>query len=174
MVCHISFRDVSFHASTEGVRVIVITDVASHLFARTSSAPPWIHKKTSPRRGFRFYEELRFCFTVFHDEEQYEAGDTLEHTFWKPDWPPCTTKWLYFWGSIAGETCVSTSPVFHWHNDGIDPVPVPEQYTLCYEEFWPFIDTPFGPAYPCWPEPWSCDEVPSFDFAPCLDELWSS
>lgn len=60
--------------------------------------------------------ELRFCFTVYEDNEQEEAGDTLTHTFIKPAWSYCTTKYFYLWGKVSGVTCVSTSPPFHYHN----------------------------------------------------------
>jgi len=70
-------------------------------------------------------DDVRFCFTVFEDNEQYEAGDTLVHTFWKTAWPVCTTKWSYYFASVGGVFAVSTSPYFEYHNDGIDPVPVP-------------------------------------------------
>ncbi len=74
------------------------------------------------RRGVAFAEDVRFCFTVFEDNEQEEAGDTLEHTWWKPSWPVCTTKWLYVWGSRLGEACVSTTAPFKYHNTGEEPV----------------------------------------------------
>ncbi|MBU2072712.1 MAG: hypothetical protein KKA68_20965 [Gammaproteobacteria bacterium] len=70
-------------------------------------------------------DDVRFCFTVFEDNEQYETGDTLIHTFWKTSWDVCTTKWCYFFASISGLFSVSTSPIFEYHNDGVDPVPVP-------------------------------------------------
>lgn len=74
----------------------------------------------------QFATDIRFCFTVFEDNEQFEAGDTLTHTWYKPDWPFCTTKWLYLWGSSAGQTCVSTTPPFKYHNAGVNPVPTPD------------------------------------------------
>ncbi|MBA7530859.1 hypothetical protein ES705_23070 [subsurface metagenome] len=80
----------------------------------------------SIRRGVAFAEDVRFCFTVFEDNEQFESGDTLEHTWWKKDWPVCTTKWLYIWGLRSGETCLSTTAPFKYHNDGVSPVPPPE------------------------------------------------
>ncbi len=133
MPCHISVRDIDFHPSTTGVRIRVTTDVPSHLFVRLSLVEPRIHMQPSLRRGVAFAEDVRFCFTVFKDNEQYEAGDTLTHTWWKTSWPVCTTKWLYVWGKRAGETCVSTTAPFKYHNDGVDPVeppppPVPELF----------------------------------------------
>lgn len=122
-----SLRDINFHASTEGVRIIATTDVPCHLYCRLSLQPPLIHKKPSYRRGLWLNDDVRFCFTVFEDNEQYETGDTYLHTFWKPDWPVCITKWCYFFASIGGVFCISTSPIFEHHNDGIDPVSPPDK-----------------------------------------------
>jgi len=130
MPCHISFRDVDFHASTTGVRIVVTTDIPCHIYCRLSLKHPWIHKKPSYRRGMWLNDDVRFCFTVYEDNEQYEAGDTLIHTFWKPNWPYCTTKWCYFWGKVAGVECVSTSPIFKYHNDGVSPIPPPDKLLL--------------------------------------------
>ena len=133
MACHISVRDIDFHPSTTGVRIRVITDVPSHLYLRLSLIKPLIHKQPSIRRGVAFAEDIRFCFTVFEDNEQVEPGDTINHTWWKTSWPACTTKWLYVWGSRSGEVCVSTTAPFQYHNTGIDPIeppppPVPELF----------------------------------------------
>jgi len=125
VTCHISVRDIDFHASTIGVRIRVTTDAPCHLWVRLSSQTPRIHKKPSLRRGVAFAEDVRFCFTVFEDNEQEEPGDTVDHTWWKPDWPVCTTKWLYVWGSRSGEVCVSTTAPFKYHNDGVDPIEPP-------------------------------------------------
>jgi len=125
VACHISFRDVSFTPAATSVTISVVTDVPSHLWVRLSSKQPWIHKKPSIRRGVAFAEDVRFCFTVYDDNEQLEPGDTLEHTFLKPDWPVCTTKWFYIWGSIAGDTCVSTTAPFNYHNSYVRPPPRP-------------------------------------------------
>lgn len=125
MSCHISFRDIVFTPSTEGVRVIISTDVPSHIWVRLTTVKPRIHKKTAYIRGLPLLDDVRFCFDVFTDFEQTEPGDTLVHTFWLADWTVCTTKWLYLWGNVAGVTCVSTSVPFHYHNDGVSPVTPP-------------------------------------------------
>ena len=116
MADHISIRDVKFSRSPEGVKIVVTTDVPCVLYCRLTIHEPWIHKKPSLRRGVQFAEDVRFCFTVFEDNLQDEVGACLIHTFWKEDWPICTTKWCYFWGTIDGVACVSTSPFFKYHN----------------------------------------------------------
>lgn len=124
-----------------------MTDVLSRIYIRVSEQQPWIHKKPSLRRGVQFAEDVRFCFTVYQDYEQFESGDTLTHTFWLDDWPVCTTKWLYIWGMQGAEICVSTSPIFHYHNDGESPIPPPQpmkQLNAIDPEYHVF---PGGPAW---------------------------
>lgn len=125
MACNISFRQVSFTDGAGAVTISVTTDVASHLWARTTLAEPRIHRQPILRRGIAFSSDVRFCFTQFEDNEQLEPADTLTHTFVKAWWLPCVTAWLYFWGSIAGETCVSTSPIFSHHNIWVAPPDLP-------------------------------------------------
>ncbi|GAH01147.1 unnamed protein product, partial [marine sediment metagenome] len=126
MPCFISFRDIDFTNTLEGVRVRIWTDVFSHVWVRVTAQEPHIHKKMSVIRGLPLMEDLRFCFTVFEDFEQLEAGHTICHTFWLANWPYCTTKWLYIWGSINTEVCVSTSAIFRYHNNGQEIIPVPD------------------------------------------------
>ncbi|MBA7543093.1 hypothetical protein ES705_35419 [subsurface metagenome] len=152
MPCHISVRDIDFHPSSTGVRIRVTTDVPSHLFVRLSRQEPRIHMQPSIRRGVAFAEDVRFCFTVFEDNEQNEWGDTLEHTWWKESWPVCTTKWLYIWGMRAGETCISTTAPFQYHNTGIEPVPT---WGLIFHEPWSAILPPPQEIVQLVLEPWS-------------------
>ncbi len=148
---HISVRDVDFHASTDGVHIYCLTDIACHLVVRLSLKKPWIHKKPSLRRGVAFAEDVRFCFTVYEDNEQNEWGDTLEHNWWKPDWPVCTTKYFYFWGYAGGIVAVSTTAIFKYHNDGVDP------------------ETPWGLIFH---EPWSTSLIPP-DRVLLFSEPWT-
>lgn len=122
---HFSVRDVIFNPTTPGVLVTVITDVPCHLWLRHSQQQPRIHKKAILRRGLWLADDVRFCFTIFEDNEQTELGDTLEHTFWKQTWDVCQTWYLYFWGYIAGVVSPSTTAIFTYHNDGLHPVPPP-------------------------------------------------
>ncbi|MBA7551151.1 hypothetical protein ES705_43687 [subsurface metagenome] len=168
MPCQISVRDIDFHSSTTGVRIRVTTDVPSHLFVRLSSLTPRIHKKPSIRRGVAFAEDVRFCFTVFEDNEQNEWGDTVVHTWWKKNWPVCTTKWLYVWGSRAGEVCVSTTAPFQYHNDGVAPVP---PWGLIFHEPWSGILPPPLEWQLIFLEPWTYLE---FDLEQKFYEPWSS
>ena len=170
MACHISVRDIDFHASTDGVRIRVFTDVPSHLFVRLSSQTPRIHKTPSIRRGVAFAEDVRFCFTVFEDNEQEEPGDTIEHTWWKKNWPPCTTKWLYVWGSRSGEVCVSTTAPFKYHNDGYAPVP---HLVLVFLEPWTHLLPPPPPMVSIFVEPWTYFPPLPPPMVRILTEPWS-
>jgi len=82
--------------------------------------PPRIHKKPSYRRGLWIADDVRFCFTVFEDNEQTEAGDTTTHTFTKEPWPVCETRWFYFHGTVGGDSSPSTTPFFEKHFKGVD------------------------------------------------------
>ncbi|MBA7527947.1 hypothetical protein ES705_20129 [subsurface metagenome] len=168
MPCQISVRDIDFHSSTTGVRIRVTTDVPSHLFLRLSLKKPLVHMKPSIRRGVAFAEDVRFCFTVFEDNAQVEPGDTINHTWWKNNWPVCTTKWLYVWGSRAGEVCVSTTAPFKFHNDGIAPVP---PVGLLFIEPWTHHLPPPPPLVQLLYEPWS-SYAPSFE--QLVIEPWTS
>ncbi len=143
MSCNISFRDITFSPTSAGVRVRAWTDVPAHLFLRLSSQEPRVHRKPSLRRGVQFAEDVRFCFTVFEDNEQEEAGDTLVHTWNKPAWPFCTTKHLYLFGSVAGEICPSTTAPISYHNDYVAPVPE-TFFTTGWEEMAWAPDTPLS------------------------------
>lgn len=121
---HISVRDIAFSPEETIVTIVVTTDIPCHLYARLTTKEPHIHKKAVIIRGLPMQDDVRFCFTVFEDNEQDEAGDTLTHTFTKPNWPVCTTKWLYLWGYVAGTISPSTSPFFRFHNSWEAPVPV--------------------------------------------------
>lgn len=125
---HFSVRDVVFTPTDTGVKVVVETDVPCRLICRQTDTVPQIHKKPVLRRGEWLNDDVRFCFVAYSDHEQEEAGDTLIHTFIKEPWTPCTTKWLYFWATIAGEVCVSTSAIFKYHNDWVAPPPVPTRF----------------------------------------------
>jgi hypothetical protein len=123
---YISFRDVQFTPSDKGVRIVVVTDIYCHIYCRLTPYDPRIHKKAVIRRGIPIMDDVRFCFTVFEDNEQFEPGDTLIHTFWKPNWPVCTTKFCYFWGYVSGYLANSTSCFLEYHNNGVNPVPTPD------------------------------------------------
>ncbi|MBA7535640.1 hypothetical protein ES705_27898 [subsurface metagenome] len=144
MPCHISYRDVAFAGAATSVTIVITTDIASHCYARASAEAPRIHKKPVFRRGTWLSDDVRFCFTVFEDIEQNEAGDTLTHTFSVPGWAPCNTWHVYFWGKVAGVACVSTSPVFNYHNTYIPPVYIeagwpPSYGTLSVGNGWAFL-----------------------------------
>jgi len=110
-----SLRSLEQIITVDGYIIIAHTDVPSHLYLRWTPKSPWIHKTAELRRGVQFATDVRFCFTLFEDEDQAEAGDTLEHTFTLEPWPVCQTRWFYFHGTVAGIPSPSTSPYFSKH-----------------------------------------------------------
>lgn len=130
MTCYISFRDVQFTQLWNGYQIVVTTDVPCHLYMRWSHQQPWVHTIPAYRRGLAIPSETYYCFTVYTDNEQDEAGDTLTHTFIKTPWVHCETRWFHFWGKQAGISCVSTSPVFKIHFDDATAPPGPVQLII--------------------------------------------
>lgn len=135
MTCYISFRDVTWEIQPTGYLITVITDVACHLWMRYSLNPPQYHTVPVLRRGLFLHANRYICFTAYKDNEQEEAGDTLVHTFLKLNWPSCQTRYFYFYGSIAGEMCVSTSPVFELHFLAPPIPPITHYYPLWTNRF---------------------------------------
>lgn len=102
------------HTET-GFMIIITTNVPCHLWMRWTLIPTRIHLEPRYKRGFPSFVEPRYCVDVYEDNEQMEDGDTLEHTFDKPNWPFCTTRYFYFWGTVAGVFSPSESPIFSKH-----------------------------------------------------------
>lgn len=165
---NISFRDVAFTDLSETVQIIVTTDIACHLFCRLTLEKPRIHIKTGIRRGYSFAEDLRFCFVVYDDNEQLEPGDTFTHTWFKPSWGYCITKYCYFWGYVSGEVAVSTSPPFSHHNTRKD---FPPPFIQLLIETWTYELPPPPPMSLIILETW--DSI-SPTFYPIVFETWSS
>lgn len=142
----------------------VITDTPVHLWMRITDREPWVHLRTRIRRGLAKPLIPYFCFTVYHDNEQSEPGDTLIHTFVKPPWYLCETRWFYFHGTIAGVPSPSTSPIYSKHstlerwltilNEPWTVTTLPPPFTVIIEELWSELHTP-----PSWTEvinePWT-------------------
>lgn len=164
----ISFRDVKFSDQATTVTISVITDVPCHVWVRLTLVEPQIHTKTITRRGVPFSSELRFCFVAYEDNEQIEAGDTLTHSWVKPAWPFCTTKWCYFWGYRLGIISPSTSAIFKHHN--VLAIPAPAM-TLLILEPWSSELPPPPVMYLLILEPWGNPEPPVFQK---MLEHWTS
>ncbi|GAI25453.1 unnamed protein product, partial [marine sediment metagenome] len=75
--------------------------------------------------------DFYYCFDVYHDNEQEEAGDTLTHTFIKQNWPFCQTRSFYFIGTRDRFESPSESCIFHYHNKSTAPPPPIE-----FEKYW--------------------------------------
>lgn len=122
---------IEYYPTPGSVTIVVTTNTLCHLFMRWTIAEPQQHKIPRLRRGLFIFDDKRFCFVAYHENEQLEPGDTLVHTFIKGNWPVCQTRWFYFIGTRAGEQQPSTSPIFKYHNAAVPP-PTPELLFLCY------------------------------------------
>ena len=107
-----------------GEKFVLITDAPCHLWMRYTFVEPKIHNIAVERRGLPLREDLYFCFDVYIDNEQEEAGDTLTHTFIKEPWPFCQPRWYYYHGEVAGLASPSTTAIFYKHPVA-PPGPIP-------------------------------------------------
>ena len=121
---HFAVLDVQGVPLDEAYKITTVTDVPCHLWARMTWTPPRRHTTPSYVRGLLLTGDVRFCFVVYEDNEQIEAGDTLTHTWIKDSWPICQTRWFYFVGSIDGAPVVSETCFFEFHYPDKPPPPV--------------------------------------------------
>ncbi len=122
----------------DGYKIIFTTDNACHLYMRWTLIEPQMHRIPRYRRGIWLFDDKRFCFVAYHENEQEEEGDTLVHTFIKTEWPVCQTRYFYFVGTKNGEQSPSTSPIFTKHRYE-PPAPVPtSDWQDEYEVNWGF------------------------------------
>ncbi len=128
---HFAVMNVTYTYLNDGYTIVVTTDTPCHLYCRMTDKPPWKHKQPSFRRGLYIIGDVRFCFTVYEDNDQLEAGDTTTHTFIKDGWKVCEDRWFYFVGTIDGLPVESQSAIFQFHFPA-PPPPMPEYmaYTI--------------------------------------------
>lgn len=105
---------------SDTVTIVVTTESACHLYMRWTLEPPLKHKISRVVRGITLSTETRYCFVAWHENEQIEDGDTLVHTFVKPNWPICQTRYFYFIGSKQRIESPSASPIFFYHHQRIE------------------------------------------------------
>lgn len=117
--CYISVRDMQYSYYHDGFKIVATTDIPCHLYMRWTTVKPQKHIVPRFTRGIFMHEDIYLCFVAYLDNEQEEAGDTYIHTFIKRNWLICETRWFYFWGKVAGQTCVSTSGIFDLHFPGL-------------------------------------------------------
>ena len=89
---HWALLDLQYEYLDDGYKLTATTDVPCHLFCRMTTTPPIKRVVPSPRRGIYLQGDVRFCFVLYEDNEQNEAGDTLTHTWLKTAWPICETR----------------------------------------------------------------------------------
>lgn len=132
---HWALLDLTWEKVADGFIFTATTDVPCHLYCRMTKTPPVKRKFAAFRRGIYLQGDYRFCFVVYEDNEQEEAGDTLIHTFFKFDWPHCETRWFYFVGTQAETPSVSETAIFKFHFTAPDPLPHPSYLPLSIGPF---------------------------------------
>lgn len=159
--------DIASQLTPTGYTIVVTTDIPVHLWMRWTKTEPLKHPSEEFRRGILLMSGIRWCFVAFHENEQEEPGDTYIHTFIKPNWPVCETRWFYFLGTKQAEETPSASPIFHlhrerigfeqiflepWSEGGVIPPPPME---LIFLEPWTYWTPPSPPMAQYFYEPWS-------------------
>lgn len=112
--------DVVYYPDDTAIYIQVTTDIPVHLFMRWTLIEPKTHATELVRRGISLPYATRWCFVVWEENEQLEAGDTYIHTFYKPNWPVCQTRWFYFIGTKQAEESPSASPIFKLHHKEVE------------------------------------------------------
>lgn len=103
-------------------RVTFNTDKPVHAWLRWSETPPGMHLQSLVRRGLGMMKDPYFCFVVYQDIEQEEAGDTTSHTFLWPDWYTCLWRWFYFWATADGSLTPTQWGIFKKHYVGAETI----------------------------------------------------
>lgn len=122
-------KSIEQNLTADGYIIVIQTDVPSHLWMRWTVVLPHEHLIQRTKRGLAFLVDKYFCFDVYEDNEQEEAGDTLVHTFIKEPWPVCETRYFYFHGEISGVPSKSTTTIFKKHRTA--PPFGPPQWIEC-------------------------------------------
>jgi hypothetical protein len=158
--------DIASQLTPTGYTIVVTTDIPVHLWMRWSLNEPLKRPSEEFRRGILLMSGVRWCFVNWHENEQEEDGDTLTHTFIKPNWPVCQTRWFYFLGTKQAEESPSASPIFHLHREAV-------HLELKFYEPW----TEYGPPPPTMEliflEPWTLTPPPPPTMELIFNEPWS-
>lgn len=109
-------RLIEYEEIIDGYIVHITTDIPCHLYMRWSNVKPQKHIVPRYRRGIWMHDDVYLCFVAYHDNEQQEAGDTLTHTFLKPNWKYCETRYFHFWATVVTEPQPSTTALFEKHS----------------------------------------------------------
>ena len=146
---HWALLDLQYEYLDDGWKFTATTDVPCHLYCRMTKTPPRKHVLPSAQRGTYWTGDVRFCFVVYEDNDQEEAGDTLTHTWFKHPWPYCETRWFYFVGEISGVPVVSETAIFTFHF----PAPPPDPPPLVNSTLYPAADADLHQLFASIPEP---------------------
>lgn len=154
------------HLTPDGYRIILATNVPSHLFCHWTSLTPHKHLTPIYRRGLWLKDAVRFCFVAWYSQEQEEPGDTLYHTFILEPWATCQTRWLTFKAKVDEQWSASATPIFTKHRGEYVP-----SFTIILTEPWSEYMVP--PVFSLiLTEPWSQYMAPPV-FSLILIEPWT-
>lgn len=116
-LAHFAVQAIKYTLTATGFIVVCYTNNPCHLWLRWTSTPPRKHVIPTERRGAPVSSYIDQCFVTFHDVEQDEAADTLEHSFLVAPWPHCQIRYFYFLGTIDGHLSPSRSCIFTKHRN---------------------------------------------------------
>ncbi|NVM23701.1 MAG: hypothetical protein HWN68_18225 [Desulfobacterales bacterium] len=146
--------------------IVLTTNVPCHLWLYYTTKQPWVHRQTRIVRGLTVPWDAYWCFVIWQKNEQLEPDDTLTHTFIKPDWKYCETRWFCFRGTVEGQLSPSDSPIFSKHYDG--------KYLKAFIEPWTWLGVEPPEFTLHFTEPWTWLGVDPPEFTLHFNELWSS
>lgn len=145
---HFTVIDIQWYVTLTGYLFHVTTDIPCHLYFYWTDKEPEKHPYTVLIRGQPLSGRARFCFVTWHQNSQIEPGNTITHTFYKPNWPICQTRYITFRASIGGFWCKSSTAIFSLHRTYADIhllltetwdwyyIPCPDFSTLVLFEPW--------------------------------------
>lgn len=70
-----------------GVILVMTSSTPCHAYMYYTKTEPDIHTLAVTQRGLSSKAASKYCFVIFHTNEQEEPGDTIDHTFIKDPWP---------------------------------------------------------------------------------------
>lgn len=146
---HFRIQDIAYTQGCHAVTVLTHTDVKCHKYLRFTDKSPRKHPRTLLRRGLLTQYDLRQCFVAYHDIEQEEPGDTLQHTFILENLIFCHGYFFYFWAKSGGNVMVYTSAIFAFYYPlGLPPYLTCERQELAitntgYAQHWNALSQTF-------------------------------
>jgi hypothetical protein len=119
---HFAVQGIIYNPLKDSVLITLPTQIPCHLTCYYTDKKPVRHATTRVLRGLALPWGAYWCFVAWKSVEQWEAGDTLTHTFEVPDWSYCQTRWFTFRGTSIDVVSPSVGPLFQYHHPGQAPL----------------------------------------------------